>query len=108
MNKTGLMLRDAAYIAAIINRSAGGIPEEERQRGERIILRLLHRNKLSFIDVVRILFRELEDAGITLNDKRSVDLMQARLYNLIRQSCGIADENNKTIIKKENNKNGNY
>lgn len=108
MNETALMLRDAAYIAAIINRSVTPISEEERQRGERIILRLLHRNKLSFIDVVRILFRELEDAGITLNDRRSVDLMQARLYNLIRQSCGIADENNKTIIKKENNKNEHY
>lgn len=100
MNETALMLRDAAYIASIIVRSATPISEEERQRGERIILRLLHRNNLSFIDVVRVLLRELEDAGITLNDKRSVDLIQARLYNLIRQSCGIADENKKTIIKK--------
>lgn len=108
MNETALMLRDAAYIAAIIGRSATPISEEERQRGERIILRLLHRNNLSFIGVMRILFRDLEDADITLTDKRSVDLMQARLYNLIRQSCGIADENNKTTIKKENNKNEHY
>lgn len=97
MNRTSLMLRDAAYIASIINRIPYLTSDEDRQRGERIILRLLHRNKLSFIEVAVILFSELEQAGITLNDKRAVDLMQARLYNLIRQSCGIADENNRLI-----------
>ena len=80
MNRTSLMLRDAAYIASIINRIPSITSEEGRQRGERIILRLLHRNKLSFIEVAVILFSELEQAGITLNDKRAVDLMQARLY----------------------------
>lgn len=97
MNRTSLMLRDASYIASIINRLPSITSEEDKQKGERIILRLLHRNKLSFINVAVILFSELEQAGITLNDRRSVDLMQARLYNLIRQSCGIADENNKLI-----------
>ncbi len=108
MNETALMLRDAMYIANILYRSSIITSQDELQRGERIILRLLHRNKLLFVDVVRVLFSELEESGISLKDKRSVDLMAARLYNLIRQSCGIADENNKTIIKKENNKNGNY
>lgn len=100
MNRTSLMLRDASYIASIINRLPSITSEEDKQKGERIILRLLHRNKLSFINVAVILFSELEQAGITLNDRRAVDLMQARLYNLIRQSCGIADENNKLITTK--------
>lgn len=101
MNKTGLMLRDAAYTASLLQHLPLVTDEEERKRSERIVLRIFHRNRLLFTNVLVTIFSELEDAGISISDKRAVDLMQARIYNLIRQSCGIADQNNKTITTKK-------
>ena len=102
MNRTSLMLRDAAYIAALLHRlSTAG--NEQRQKAERIILRIMHRNNMLFTNTVLILFTELEQAGISVTEPRAVDLMQARLYNLIWQSCSIADENN-NLIKPEKEK----
>lgn len=96
MNRTSLMLRDASYIASLIHHLPN-TGDDERRRVERIILRIMHRNNMLFINTILILFNELEQAGISVTEPRAVDLMQARLYNLIRQSCGIADENNKLI-----------
>lgn len=91
MNRTSLMLRDAAYIAKLLYNLPRIQAEEERQKAERIILRLMHRNHMLFTNTILIVFTELEQSGISISDRKSVDLMQARLYNLIRQSCGIAD-----------------
>lgn len=104
MNRTSLILRDADYIAKLLHRKVLAT-DEEKQKAERIILRLLHRNNLEMTNTVLLLYNELEESGISILDDKAVDLMKARLYNLIRRSCGIADENNKTIIpKKERSK----
>ena len=101
MNRTSLMLRDASYMAKLLYQLPQITDEESRQKAERIILRLMHRNNMLFTNSILIVFTELEQAGLAISDRRAVDLIQARLYNLIRQSCGIADENNKLITAKE-------
>ncbi len=103
MNRTSLILRDADYIAKLMHRKVLAT-DEEKQKAERIILRLLHRNNLEMTNTVLMLYNELEESGISILDAKAVDLMKARLYNLIRLSCGIADENNKTITPKKESK----
>ena len=103
MNRTSLILRDADYIAKLMHRKVLAT-NEEKKKAERIILRLLHRNNLEMTNTTIILYNELEESGISILDPKAVDLMKARLYNLIRLSCGIADENNKTITQKKESK----
>lgn len=102
MNATSLMLRDANYIAELIVERENSIVSQDRANQiERIIMRLLHRNNVSFYAWAVNISQNIEAANLDFASPRVVDLVQALTYNLIRRSRGITDENNKVIEQKE-------
>lgn len=102
MNATSLMLRDAHYIAELIVEHENTIVNPERANQiERIIMRLLHRNDVSFYGWAVNIYQHIDAAYLDFASPRVVDLVQALTYNLIRRSRGITDENNKLIEQKE-------
>ena len=102
MNATSLMLRDANYIAELIVERENSIVSQDRANQiERIIMRLLHRNNVSFYAWAVNISQNIEAANLDFTSPRVVDLIQALTYNLIRRSRGITDENNKIIEQKE-------
>ena len=102
MNATSLMLRDANYIAELIVERENPIVSQDRANQiERIIMRLLHRNGVSFYAWAVNISQNIDAANLDFASPRVVDLVQALTYNLIRRSRGITDENNKIIEQKE-------
>lgn len=102
MNATSLMLRDANYIAELIVERENPIVSQDRANQiERIIMRLLHRNGVSFYAWAVNIYQNIDAANLDFASPRVVDLVQALTYNLIRRSRGITDENNKIIEQKD-------
>lgn len=96
------MLRDANYIAELIVERENSIVSQDRANQiERIIMRLLHRNDVSFYTWAVNIYQQIDAAHMDFASPRVVDLVQVLTYNLIRRSRGITDENNKIIEQKE-------
>lgn len=107
MNQTLLMLRDAKSIAEwYITMFDPESSPVQWKKAERITQRLMHRNNLRMGRTICDINQMIADAGIVLSSPRMVDLIAARVYNLIRQSADLTDENNKLKEKQEEKQNG--
>lgn len=96
MNQTLLMLRDAKSIAEwYITMFDPESSPVQWEKAERITQRLMHRNNLRMGRTICDINQMITDSGIVLSSPRMVDLIAARVYNLIRQSADLTDENNK-------------